>query len=259
MDSDAPVLFEIIGEHIALVTLNRPAQRNAVNGALARLLEQYVEQIETEKKIRAAILYASSDRSFCAGADLSEVSAGRVRELFTEKGGFAGFVYARRQKPWIAAVRGFALGGGLELSLACDMIVAGDSASFGLPEVRRGIIAGAGGAYRLPLAIPRAIALEMVATGIPISAQRGYELGLVNRVVPDAAVRDTAASLAEAVAAGAPVSVRESLKVARVAHEHGEADLQAMLAAAVATVEASADYLEGPRAFVEKRPPVWQG
>jgi enoyl-CoA hydratase/carnithine racemase len=256
---EAPVLFERIGEHIALVTLNRPAQRNAVNGALARLLEDYVWQIEADKTIRAGILYASSDRSFCAGADLAEVSAGRVRELFTEKGGFAGFAYAKRQKPWIAAVRGFALGGGLELSLACDMIVAGDSASFGLPEVRRGIIAGAGGAYRLPLAIPRAIALEMVATGVPISAARAYELGLVNRLVPDAAVRETAVALAEAVAEGAPVSVRESLKVARVANEHSEADLQAMLAAGVAAVEASADYQEGPRAFVEKRKPVWQG
>jgi len=256
---EAPVLFERIGEHIALVTLNRPAQRNAVNGALARALEEYVWQIEADKTIWAGILYASSDRSFCAGADLSEVSAGRGRELFTEKGGFAGFAYAKRQKPWIAAVRGFALGGGLELSLACDMIVAGESASFGLPEVRRGIIAGAGGAYRLPLAIPRAIALEMVATGVPITAARAYELGLVNRVVPDAAVRDTAIALAEAVAEGAPVSVRESLKVARVANEHSEADLQAMLAAGVKAVEASADYQEGPRAFVEKRKPVWRG
>jgi enoyl-CoA hydratase/carnithine racemase len=259
MESDAPVLFEMVADHIALVTLNRPAQRNAVNGALARMLEEYVWRIEADKTIRAAILYASSDRSFCAGADLAEVSAGRVRELFTEKGGFAGFAYVKREKPWIAAVRGFALGGGLELSLACDMIVAGEGATFGLPEVRRGIIAGAGGAYRLPLAIPRAIALEMVATGIPITAQRGYDLGLVNRVVANDSVLDTALALAREVAEGAPVSVRESLKVARVANEHSEAELQKMLAAGVATVEASADYLEGPRAFVEKRKPVWRG
>jgi enoyl-CoA hydratase/carnithine racemase len=259
MESDAPVLFEMVADHIALVTLNRPAQRNAVNGALARMLEEYVWRIEADKTIRAAILYASSDRSFCAGADLAEVSAGRVRELFTEKGGFAGFAYAKREKPWIAAVRGFALGGGLELSLACDMIVAGEGATFGLPEVRRGIIAGAGGAYRLPLAIPRAIALEMVATGIPITAQRGYDLGLVNHVVGNDAVLETAVALAREVAAGAPISVRESLRVARVANEHSEADLQNMLAAGVAAVEASADYLEGPRAFVEKRKPVWQG
>jgi enoyl-CoA hydratase/carnithine racemase len=139
------------------------------------------------------------------------------------------------------------------------MIVAGEGATFGLPEVRRGIIAGAGGAYRLPLAIPRAIALEMVATGIPITAQRGYDLGLVNRVVANDSVLDTALALAREVAEGAPVSVRESLKVARVANEHSEAELQKMLAAGVATVEASADYLEGPRAFVEKRKPVWRG
>jgi len=256
---EAPVLFERIGDHIALVTLNRPAQRNAVNGALARALEGYVDQIEADRSIRVAILYASSDRSFCAGADLAEVTAGRVRELFTERGGFAGFAYAKRGKPWIAAVRGFALGGGLELSLACDMIVAGQSASFGLPEVKRGIIAGAGGAYRLPRAIPRHVALEMIATGNPITAQRGYDLGLVNRVVADEAVRDTAIALAEAVVVCAPVSVRESLGVARVAAEHGETELQAMLAAGVRAVEASPDYIEGPKAFVEKRPPVWQG
>jgi enoyl-CoA hydratase/carnithine racemase len=259
MSDESPVLFERVGDHVALVTLNRPAQRNAVNGALARALDGYVQQIEADRSIRVAILYSSSERAFCAGADLGEIAAGRAHELSTEKGGFAGFAYAKHEKPWIAAVRGFALGGGLELSLACDMIVAGENASFGLPEVKRGIMAAAGGAYRLAQVIPRAVALEMVATGNPISATRGYALGLVNRVVADDAVKDEAIALAEMIASCAPMSVRESLGVARVAHETKEAELQALLDAAMRRVMQAPDAQEGPRAFVEKRAPVWQG
>jgi enoyl-CoA hydratase/carnithine racemase len=259
MNADDPVLFEMQGDHVALVTLNRPAQRNAVNGALTRALEDILARVEAERAIRAAILYSSSDRAFCAGADLSEIAAGRGNELMTAKGGFAGFTHAARRKPWIAAVRGFALGGGLELSLACDMIIAGAGASFGLPEVKRGIIAAAGGAYRLPRAIPRAVAFEMVASGVPISAQRAYELGLVNRVVADDEVRGAAVALAESIAANAPLAVQESLAVARIAAEHTDADMQTRLSAASARVMASPDAREGPRAFVEKRAPVWQG
>jgi enoyl-CoA hydratase/carnithine racemase len=241
MNADDPVLFEMQGDHVALVTLNRPAQRNAVNGALTRALEDILARVEAERAIRAAILYSSSDRAFCAGADLSEIAAGRGNELMTAKGGFAGFTHAARRKPWIAAVRGFA------------------GASFGLPEVKRGIIAAAGGAYRLPRAIPRAVAFEMVASGVPISAQRAYELGLVNRVVADDEVRGAAVALAESIAANAPLAVRESLAVARIAAEHTDADMQTRLSAASARVMASPDAREGPRAFVEKRAPVWQG
>jgi enoyl-CoA hydratase/carnithine racemase len=256
---DQPVLFEKIGQHIALVTLNRPTARNAINRAATQLLEAYVRAIEEDGDIRIAILAAAGEKAFCAGADLAEIASGHGQSLLTQDGGFAGFVRAARRKPWIAAVQGFALGGGLELSLACDLILAAKGALFGLPEPSRGILAGAGGMFRLPRAIPRAIALEMLITGAPIDAARAYELGLVNRVVDEADLVAEAIKIAERVAANAPMSVRESLAIGRIANEQTEAALWQISAAASARVLACDDSREGPRAFVEKRLPVWRG
>jgi len=201
---------------------------------------------------------AAPGPAFCAGADLADVAAGRGPSLVTRDGGFAGFVYASRQKPWIAAVHGFAMGGGLEFALACDMVVAASDAVFGLPEPKRGLLAAAGGAYRLPRAIARAIALEMLTTGATIDAQRAHDIGLVNRVVELAALPQAALALAAQVAANAPLSVRESLAIGRAAAEWDEAALRRFSAEATARVMASDDAREGPRAFVEKRPPVWR-
>jgi enoyl-CoA hydratase/carnithine racemase len=256
--SEVPILFERIGAHIALVTLNRPAARNAINGEMTQRLEACVREIENDPELRVAILNAAPGRAFCAGADLGEIAAGREASLVTRDGGFAGFVYAPRVKPWIAAVHGFALGGGLELPLACDLIVAAHNTVFGLPEPRRGIIAGAGGMYRLARAIPRAIALELIATGAQIDARRAFELGLVNRVVDEAQLLPEALALAELIAANAPLAVRESLSIARIASERSEAELQRLSNEAVRRVLASEDAREGPRAFVEKRAPVWK-
>ncbi len=256
---DQPVLFERISRHIALVTLNRPAVRNAINRAATQLLESYVRTVEEDEDIRIAILAAAGEKAFCAGADLAETAAGHGLSLRTPDGGFAGFVHAPRRKPWIAAVQGFALGGGLELPLACDLIVAAKGAVFGLPEPSRGILAGAGGMFRLPRAIPRAVALEMLITGAPIDAARAYALGLVNRVVDEAVLIAEALKIAERVVANAPMSVRESLAVGRIASEQTEAALWQLSTAASARVLAHEDSREGPRAFVEKRPPVWRG
>jgi len=256
--AEAPILFERIGRHIALVTLNRPAARNAINGEMTQRLEACVREIERDPELRVAILKAAPGKAFCAGADLGEIAAGREMSLVTREGGFAGFVYAPRVKPWIAAVHGFALGGGLELPLACDLIVAAETTVFGLPEPRRGIVAGAGGMYRLARVIPRAIALELIATGAQIGARRAYELGLVNRVVEEAQLLPEALALAEQIAANAPLAVRESLALARVASELSEQELQRLSNEAVQRVMASADAREGPRAFVEKRTPVWK-
>src|SRR5689334_3049860 len=154
------VLFDVVEPHIALVTLNRPEARNAVNGAVAAGLEQAVERIEADTDLWVAILTGAGP-VFCAGADLKEVSAGNAAALATEKGGFGGFVRARRSKLWIAAAQGHALAGGLELLLSCDLAVAAEEANFGLPEVKRSLVAGAGGVFRLPRALPRAIALEL--------------------------------------------------------------------------------------------------
>jgi enoyl-CoA hydratase/carnithine racemase len=205
-----------------------------------------------------AILAAAPGPAFCAGADLADIAAGRGPSLMTADGGFAGFVYAVRHKPWIAAVHGFAVGGGLEFALACDMVVAERDAVFGLPEPKRGLLAAAGGAYRLPRVIPRAVALEMLTTGATIDAQRAHELGLVNRVVELAALPEAALALAAQVAANAPLSVRESLAIGRAATELDEAALRRLSAEAMARVMASEDAREGSRAFVEKRAPVWR-
>jgi enoyl-CoA hydratase/carnithine racemase len=252
-------LYEVVDDHIAIITLNRPQVRNAMNGALSNAVEYLVKKVESDDEIRVAILTSSNDRVFCAGADLGEIAAGRGHTIATADGGFGGFVDAKRNKPWIAAVKGYALAGGGELCLACDMIVASDDAKFGLPEVKRGLFAGAGGVHRLPRALPRNVALELVATGEPLDADRAYALGLVNRVTPAADVLDTALALARTIAANAPVSVRESLTVARLSGEQTDAALRAMSREASQRVSATQDSKEGPRAFLEKRPARWVG
>jgi len=256
----AAVLFERAGAHVALVTINRPAARNAVNGAVAQGMEAAVRETEADPAIRAVVLTGAGDAAFCAGADLKEVSAGGGAALWTEGGGFAGFVFAPRTKLWIAAVNGAALAGGTEIALACDLVVAAESASFGLPEVKRGLIAAAGGLYRLPRALPRAIALELIATGGRIDARRAHHFGMVNRLAPAAAAaRSEAMALAEMVCENAPIAVRESLQVARRAAELEDAELRRLSEEARTRVTQTEDYREGPRAFIEKRPPVWRG
>ncbi len=260
-DSHSPappqVLLEHVGEHIAVIRLNRPEAHNAISVQMAEDIERFVAEIEADPKVRVAIV-AANGKSFCAGADLKEVAAGRGAQLMRPDTGFAGFVYAPKRKLWIAAVQGAAHGGGTEISLSCDMIVAGEAASFGLTEARRGLIAGAGGAYRIARAIPRAIAIEVVATAVPLSAARAYEVGLVNRVVPTESVMQEAIKLAEVVAANSPLSVRESLLVTRAASQGDEAAFRRIQDEAVARVVAGPDLIEGATAFAEKRAPVWR-
>jgi len=253
------VLLERIDEHIAVVTLNRPEKRHAVNGDVARRLDAIVKQTEADPSIWVVVLTSSGGPTFCAGADLAEVSAGRAADLSTPDGGFGGFVESKRVKPWIAAVHGSALGGGLEFSLACDLRVVGENSVMGLPEVKRGLIAAAGGIYRLPRQISRAIALEMIAVGEPIDAARAYALGLVNAVAPDGEVLKTALDYARKIAANAPLSVRESLAIARAAQETPESGSIGATHAALERLVRSEDFQEGPRAFVEKRAPRWNG
>lgn len=251
------VLFERVGEHIAVIRLNRPEARNAISAAMAIAIEKYVAEIEADDSIRVGIV-ASTGTVFCAGADLKEVAAGRGAELARPETGFAGFVFAPKAKPWIAAVQGAAHGGGTEISLSCDMIVAAEAATFGLTEVKRGLIAGAGGAFRIARALPRAIALEVVATAVPFSAQRGYELGLVNHVVPDGTELQAAIKLAEIIAANSPLAVRESLSITRPVANGDEAEFRRLQDKAVANVLAGPDLIEGATAFAEKRAPVWR-
>jgi enoyl-CoA hydratase/carnithine racemase len=253
------VLFEYINDHIALVTLNRPEKYNAVNTEVTEQLFEILTKIEADKNIWVAVLASSNDRYFCVGADLAAVSAGKGLELIHPVGGFAGFVNAPRKKPWIAAVAGSALGGGFEICLACDMIVCGEKTVFALPEVKRSLIAGAGGVYRLPRALPRVVALELIATGDPIDSQRAYNLGMVNRVVADNTVRDEAIKLAGKICENAPVAVCESLSIARAVAEQPEKELQAQVMGAFGKLNKTRDFQEGPLAFMEKRAPRWSG
>lgn len=253
------VLFEIIDQHIALLTLNRPDKRHAINASMTQRVEKIVKETEANQDIRVVVITSSGGPSFCAGADLAEVAAGRGGELVTADGGFAGFVESRRTKPWIAAVQGAALGGGLEIALACDLKVCSESTMFGLPEVKRGLIAGAGGIYRLPRQVPRTVALEMIATGDSINAEFAKKIGLVNHVVKDDEVINKALEIAKKISDNAPVSVVESLKIARASHDENEEELIRMTHKAVVKVMSTEDASEGPKAFVEKRKPVWKG
>jgi len=253
------VLMESPCEHVALVTLSRPDVMNAVNAQMARELEDIVASTEADPEVWAVVLTGAGNRAFCSGADLKEVAAGRLGTLWTDAGGFAGFVNARRTKVWIAAVQGLALAGGFELALACDLIVASEEAAFGLPEVTRGMLAAAGGAYRLMRALPRATAIELLATGERLSAQQAHSLHLVSYLVPRNEVVAAAVALARRICRNAPIAVRESLAIARQAYDLDDATLSRHSSEAQARLMQTEDFAEGPQAFVEKRPPRWRG
>lgn len=242
---------------VAVIALNRPKKRNAITGAMAAALEWAALWCETSPDIRVLILTSAAPGMFCAGADLGEVASGAVKFVFTPQGGFGGLVDLPHSKPWIAAVSGPTLAGGLEIVLACDMIVAAPSTTLGLPEVKRGLFAAAGGVHRLPRALPRHLALELVCTGEPMPVARAHALGLVNHVVPEGELLDRAVALGKVIAANAPGSVRESLALARAAVETRDADARVLSGEADARVHAHPDSKEGPKAFLEKRAPVW--
>jgi enoyl-CoA hydratase len=249
--------FEVRGA-AAIVTIRRPEQRNAVDRSVARGIEVAIDRLESSSELRVGIL-AGEGPVFCAGADLDTIVAGDTDGISTERGGFGGLVQRSRTKPLIAAVDGAALAGGLELALACDLIVASTEAVFGLPEVKRSMIASGGGLFRLPRALGSKVGLEMILTGDPIGAERAYHLGLVNRLVEPGHALLGARDLADRIAANAPVAVYESRHVAVAAHGHTDAELWAATAGAASRVARSEDFAEGPRAFVENRQPVWKG
>ncbi|WP_330255049.1 crotonase/enoyl-CoA hydratase family protein [Nocardia sp. NBC_00565] len=257
------VLFERRG-HVLVITLNRPDARNAVNAEMCLQVGDALESADQDPDIRVVVLTGAGDKAFCAGADLKAIARGEsVIPEGREHWGLAGYVSHAISKPTIAAVNGPALGGGTELVLASDLAVAADTAVFGLPEVSRGLIAAAGGAFRLADKLPPTIAMELLLTGDPISAQRALELNLVNRVVPAAQVLDEALALAQRIANNAPLAVQATKRIALDQSSTGDrpADQRGWAATATesAAIFASADAKEGPLAFAEKRLPVWQG
>jgi enoyl-CoA hydratase len=242
----------------AVVRINRPEARNAVNGAVAQGIEEAIDKIEADDGIWVGII-TGEPPVFCAGADLKEINSGNAAGLATAKGGFAGIVQRERTKPIIAAVDGPALAGGTEIVLSCDLVVASSTAAFGIPEVKRSLVAAAGGLFRLGRKIPLNIAMELALTGDPISAELAHHHGLVNRLCEPGHALEVATALAEQICANAPVAVRESRKVVLEATNAPDELGWKMSAEGMANAMSSADFSEGLTAFIEKRPPQWKG
>jgi enoyl-CoA hydratase len=242
----------------AVVKINRPEARNAVNGAVAHEIEEAIDKIEADDSIWVGIL-TGEPPVFCAGADLKEINAGNAGSLQTERGGFGGIVRRERTKPIIAAVDGPALAGGTEIVLACDLVVASTTATFGIPEVKRSLVAGAGGLFRLPRKIPFNVAMELALTGDPIGAELAHHHGLVNRLCEPGEALEVAIGLAEQICANAPVAVRETRKIVLEATNAPDEVGWKMSFEGMAKAMASEDFSEGLTAFIEKRPPKWAG
>jgi crotonobetainyl-CoA hydratase len=245
-----------------IITINRPEARNAVNQAVSIGLGDALQQAQDDPEIWAVVLTGAGEKSFCAGADLKAISRGEnIFHPDHSEWGFAGFVQHFIDKPVIAAVNGTALGGGTELALASDLVVAQASAQFGLPEVKRGLIAAAGGVFRIVDQLPRKVAMQLLVTGEPISAEEALRWGLINQVVPDGTVLDAALALAERITVNAPLAVQASKRVAAGADDGAitaEKDAWKRSNREMRVVFTSEDAMEGPMAFAQKRAPVWK-
>ncbi len=242
----------------AVIKINRPEARNAVNAAVAQGIEDAIDQIEGDDSVWVGII-TGEPPVFCAGADLKEINSGNAGGLATARGGFAGIVQRERTKPIIAAVDGPALAGGTEIVLSCDLVVASTSATFGIPEVKRSLVAAAGGLFRLGRKIPLNIAMELTLTGDPIDATRAHHFGLVNRLVDPGQALEVAIALAEQICANAPIAVRASRKIVLEATNAPDDVGWRMSIEGMGAAMSSEDFGEGLTAFIEKRPPVWKG
>jgi enoyl-CoA hydratase len=241
---------------IEILRMNRPEARNAMSPELSQAIEDALDETETDRAVGAVILTGAGP-VFCAGADLKVVASGKGANIETKKGGFGGVVKRTLVKPLIAAVQGPALAGGFELVLACDLVVAADTSTFGLPEAKRGLLAAAGGPIRLAERVPQPTALEIVMTGDPITARRAHELGLINRVVPADRVVDEAIALVERIMENSPTAVRVARRLVREAPGLGEEGAWKLTYELAREVIACGDAIEGSTAFAEKRTPVW--
>jgi len=258
--SDAPVLYEV-ADHVATITLNRPDVRNAMNTALREAMLQRFTALAVDDDVRVVVVTGAGDRAFSAGADIREFVEAQSPTQFREQRRRIDFrqVMERCPQPIIAAIRGVALGGGLELALACDIRIAGDDALLGLTEVNLAIIPGGGGTQRLPRLVGRGKALEMILTGARISAAEALRLGIVERVVPAGDEMTSAMALARELAGKAPLALRyakeavvKGLEIPLAEGIRLEGDLSTLL-------RTTEDRLEGARAFLEKRKPSWKG
>lgn len=248
---------EVRGQTWVLV-IDRPGVRNALDPITSRMLSDLVREADSADDVRAIVVTGAGDKAFCAGMDLKAGRGEGWRDHLDVRGGFGGLTRARYRTPIIAAVNGVAAGGGFELVLACDLVVASGHATFALPEVKRGRLASGGGIVRLAGFLPPALANEVTLLGRPLTAQRAYEMGLVNLVVPATELMTSALGLAEEVAANAPLAVAGSKEILSAIREPSPEtwDLNMEVAGRVRDSE---DAIEGSAAFAERRDPVWRG
>jgi enoyl-CoA hydratase len=241
---------------VQVITINRPQARNALDLAVARGITEAVDELDASDDLWVGVLTGAGG-TFSAGMDLKAFLRGESPAL--DGRGLCGITQTPPRKPLVAAVEGWALAGGFELVLACDLVVAAESAKFGVPEVTRSLVAAAGAAVHLPRRVPYAIALELLLTGQPITAGRAYEVGLVNRLVPEGTALDAALELAAVIAANAPLAVAATKRVAQSTGDWDLSEAWDRQAEIIAPVFVSEDAREGATAFAEKRPPVWKG
>ena len=254
-ENNAAILFEKV-DGIGIITINRPAARNAIDREAALGIAAAIETIETDAEIRVGILTGAAD-TFCAGLDLKAFLRGDVVKF--PKGGFAGLAEAEIAKPMIAAVEGYALAGGFELALACDLIVASRDAKFGLPEVKRGLVARSGGLVRLPRQLPQRIATELLLTGDMQPAPRLESYGLINRVVEPGTALEIAKEMGRSIACNGPLALAVTKRVLRESPNWSTQEMFVRQAEFTTVVFESADAREGALAFAEKREPEWRG
>ena len=244
------------GDGVLVIILNRPEAKNAVNADLAGRVADSLDRLDAEDSLRVGVLTGAGG-TFCAGMDLKAFVKGE--RAWVGDRGFAGITQRSARKPLIAAVEGYALAGGFEVALSCDMIVAAEDAKFGIPEVKRSLVAAGGGLIRLPKRIPYHVAMELALTGDPIDARRAYELGIVNRVVPHGTAVDVAREMAVAIARNGPLALDASKRIVQNAPYWDEQEAWAKQGEIAGPVFSSQDAREGATAFAEKRAPVWRG
>ena len=254
--SESPAVLTDRRDGVLLITLNRPEARNAVNRALAVGLAAAMDALDEDRELKVGVI-TGAGKGFSAGMDLKAFVAGE--NVYVEERGFAGITRRAAAKPLIAAIEGFAVAGGLEIALSCDLLVAARGARIGIPEAKRSLVAAAGALLRLPRRIPYHVAMELALTGDPITAERAHELGLVNRLAEPGAALDAALELAGQIVVNAPLALVASKRILQEQYGWSPDEMWERQSEISGPVFSSADAREGSIAFAEKRDPVWRG